>query len=434
MRAQLGLGLFLMTAAFATARAEGITVKVFANGLKWIHRPVTHNRIMAFQLFIPGGAILEPEPLSGVTQLMASTMVKGTIHRSALELAQEMELLGASFGLDAQPDVLAAGGQVIIDKWAPTFDVFEDVLLYPSFPQEEVDKEREALLNALKTKDEHIFSVAEELFRREMFGAHPYGRPDEGTEESVAQITRDQLRDWHRERVSPRGAVLVTVGRVPMGPLTRRVEKFAKAWTSPGGSALPVAPIAYPSKVRSAQGEGKFEQAYLMVGYPAPAVSSDDYPAMKLVNALLGGGMSSPLFQSVREEGSLAYEVSSFYPSRKAGSAFVVYAGMDPHNLHLAEQKVRSVLADFAAQPPSPQDLEDAKTYIRGHYLMDHQTNGRIAWYLGWWEILGKGYAYDTVYPDVISALTADEIHRISRDLFAHPSVTVHVINKPAKN
>lgn len=433
MGAKRVLGLFLMTAALASAQADGVAVRVFPNGLKWIHRPVTHNRIMAFQLFVPGGAVLEPDELSGVTQLMASTMVKGTVNRSALVLAQEMELLGASFGLDAQPDVLAAGGQVTVDKWAPTFDLFEDVLLYPSFPPDEVEKEREALLNALKTKDEHIFTVAEELFRREMFGGHPYGRPDEGTEESVAKITRDQLRDWHRQRVSPRGAVLVTVGRVPISALTRRVEKLAKAWTAVGTPGPSGSSIVYPSKDRSAQGEGKFEQAYLMVGYPAPAVSSNDYPAMKLINALLGGGMSSPLFQSVREEGSLAYEVSSFYPSRKAGSAFVVYAGMDPQNLGLAEQKVRSVLADFAAKPPSPQDLEDAKTYIRGHYLMDHQTNGRIAWYLGWWEILGKGYAYDKVYPDVISALTAEEIHRISQDLFARPSVTVHVVNKPLK-
>lgn len=422
-----------MTAALAHSASNTVSVKVFPNGLKWIHRPVSHNRILAFQLFVPGGAAIEPDTLAGVTQLMASTMVKGTAHRTALALAQEMELLGASFGLDAQPDVLAAGGQVTVDKWAATFDIFEDVLLYPAFPQDEVEKEREVLLNALKTKDEHIFSVAEEQFRQEMFGSHPYGRADEGTEESVVKITRDQLRDWHRDRVSPRGAVLVTVGRVPPKALARRIEKFAAAWThtSPPLAAPP--PIAYPTQARSVQRTGKFEQAYLMVGFPAPAVSSDDYPSMKLVNALLGGGMSSPLFQSVREEGSLAYEVSSFYPSRKAGSAFVVYAGMDPQNLSLAEQKVRSVLADFAARPPSPQDLEDAKTYIRGHYLMDHQTNGRLAWYLGWWEILGKGHGYDKRYPDDISSLTAQQIHDISRNLFSQPSVTVQVIASPSK-
>ena len=166
-----------MTAVLTTAHADSTTVRTFPNGMKWIHRAVTHNRILAFQLFIPGGVIQEPIERAGLTQLMTAAIVKGTTSRSALALAQEMEMLGASFGVDAQPDAMAVGGQVTADKWAKTFDLFEDILLHPSFPEAEVDKERAALLNAIRTNDEHIFNVAEERFRKEMFGAHPYGRP-----------------------------------------------------------------------------------------------------------------------------------------------------------------------------------------------------------------------------------------------------------------
>lgn len=419
-----------MTAVLSPARADTTSVRHFPNGLKWIHRTVHHNRILAFQLFIPGGAIREPLEQSGLTQLMTATMVKGTTSRTALELAQEMEMLGASFGVDAQPDAMAVGGQVTIDKWAKTFDLFEDVLLHPSFPEAEVDKERAALLNAIHTKDEHIFSVAEELFRKSMFGAHPYGRPDEGTEESVAKLTREDLLNWHKGVVSPRGSVLVTVGKVPLSALTKRVEAFVRDWGAAGVWESTDLPVTYPSVARVVEESKVFEQSYLMLGFPAPSVDSPRYPTLKLVNALLGGGMSSPLFRVVREEGTLAYEVSSFYPSRREGSSFVIYAGMDPRNLRLAEEKVRSVLKDFVSRPPSAQDLEDAKNYIRGHFLMDHQTNGRLAWYLGWWEFLGKGHAYDTVYPEDISKITAEEISRTSREIVSQPSVTIRISSK----
>jgi zinc protease len=419
-----------MTAVLSSARADTTTVRSFPNGMKWIHRPVTHNHILAFQLFIPGGSIHEPLEKAGLTQLMTAAMVKGTSHRSALVLAQEMESAGASFGVDAQADAMAVGGQVPVDKWAKTFDLFEDILLHPSFPEVEVDKERAALLNGIRTNDEHIFNVAEELFRTEMFGGHPYGRPDEGTEKSVSALTREDLIAWHKKQVAPRGAVLVTVGKVPLAAFTKRVETFARAWESVDSSNIQVLPISYPAAARVVEDNKTFEQSYLMVGYPAPAVNSPRYPVVKLLNALLGGGMSSPLFRVVREEGTLAYEVSSFFPSRREGSSFVVYAGMDPKNLALAEEKIHAVLRDFLARPPSAQDLEDAKNYIRGHFLMDHQTNGRLAWYLGWWEFLGKGYAYDTVYPDDISRITADEVNRTAQELLSRPSVTIRVKSK----
>jgi zinc protease len=419
-----------MTAALSVVRADTTTVQEFSNGLKWIHRTVKHNRILAFQMFIPGGEIQEPVEQAGLTQLMTATMVKGTTHRSALDLAQEMEMLGASFGVDAQPDAMAVGGQVTVDKWVKTFDLFEDILLRPSFPEAEVEKERAALLNAIHTNDEHIFNVAEERFRQELFGSHPYGRPDGGTVKSVSPLTREDLVAWHKARVSPRGAVLVTVGNVPLGPFRRRVEAFAHAWSDSPSAPSSSPAVVYPTVSRVAEETKPFEQSYLMLGYPAPSVGSSLYPVVKLVNALLGGGMSSPLFRVVREEGTLAYEVSSFFPSRRRGSSFVVYAGMDPKNLGLAEEKVRSVLADFASRPPAAQDLEDAKNYIRGHFLMDHQTNGRLAWYLGWWELLGKGFAFDTIYPDEISRVSAEDVHRAYQEILAQPSVTVRVISK----
>jgi predicted Zn-dependent peptidase len=367
----------------------------------------------------PGG----PDPID------VAVWVKGTQRRDALAIAQSMELLGAAFGVDAQEDYIALGGQVTVDRWAETFALFREVLLTPTFPAAEVEKEREALLNAIRTRHENIFNVAEERFRLEMYGTHPYGRPDEGTEKAVSAMDREALVQWHRRRLSLKGAVLVTVGNLPMKDLQKDVEGLVKAWSSVASSetAAPLAPVSYPTAIRAVEETRKFEQGYIMVGYPAPSATHPDYPAFKLINALLGGGMSSPLFYAVREQAGLAYEVSSFYSSRNAGSALVIYAGTDPQKVDLAESKIHEVIKNFLAQPPLESDVTDAKNLIRGHYLMDHQTNARLAWYLGWWELLGKGYGFDTVYPKEIAEVTPASIHAVAKKAFAAPSVTVRV-------
>ncbi len=416
---------------FVASTAGAVMVRDFPNGLKWIHRPVKHNRIVAVQLFIPGGLLNEPAEKVGVTALTTAVMLKGTTVRNALQLAQAMEGLGASFGVDAQPDCLSVGGQVTLDNWKSAFDLFEDILLNPSFPPSEVEKEREALLNALRTRHEQIFVVADERLRRELYGDHPYARAEEGEENTVRAFTREDLVSWHRERFRPEGAVLVTAGPVPSAVLTRRVSQLVERWPSGGGGARAGRPVAPLAQSKIAVETPEFEQSYLMIGHPAPAVGDRRYPVMKLLNALLGGGMSSPLFREVREEGTLAYEVSSFYPSRRWGGSFVVYAGMDPKNLSLAEEKVRRVLQSFVDQPPSAQDLADAQSYIRGHYLMDHQTNARLAWYLGWWELLGLGHEYDLVYPRDVAGVSAEEIHALAREILSGPSVTVRVESRP---
>ena len=412
------------------AAVEAPRVRRFDNGLTWIHRTVTHNRIVAAELFLPGGDAVEPAERAGVTRLLSAVWVKGTPTRNALQIAQQMESLGAAFGIDAQEDFVAIGGQVIVDNWPQTRALFEDIVFHPTLPADEIEKEREALLNAIRTRHEHIFNVAEERFRRELFGAHPYGRPDEGTEATVRALTREDLVKWHAARLSPRGAVLVTVGPLDTAETEKWVEGLASRWRADAASAPTAAgPVTYPAQSRAVEEKRKFEQGYIMLGFPAAPVTDARYPKIKLINALLGAGMSSPLFTVVREQAGLAYEVSSFYASRSAGSAMVIYAGTDPKNVDLAEKKIHSVLTDFVSRKPTEDELNDAKNLIQGHYLMDHQTNSRIAWYLGWWELLGKGLAYDVQYPADIGAVTAEDLHREAQSLFARPSVTVRVRN-----
>jgi predicted Zn-dependent peptidase len=167
-----------------------------------------------------------------------------------------------------------------------------------------------------------------------------------------------------------------------------------------------------------------------MLAWPAPAFGAPDYAASKVLNAWLGAGMSSPLFMKVREEKGLAYEVASFYPSQKLGGSFIIYAGMDPSNLDAAQARALSVVDEAVKAPISADDLESAKRYIRGHFAMDHQTNGRQAWYMGFYELMGKGWAYDAQYPKDVQAVTAADVHAAAKKIFGRSPVIVRIRSK----
>lgn len=420
-------------AAGTRLRAEEILTKTLPNGLLWIHRPVTHNQIMSFYLFFPNMGQGELSHEAGLTSLMTSVMFKGTTRRTARQIAEETEALGVSLDAGCEEDYWAMSGQSTSDRFEQMFDIFQDVLLHPTFPAQEFEKEKQAHLNAIRSKKERIFNVAIDLFQKEIFGRHPYGRPTEGTETTVSSFTRDQLVLWHQGAINPKSAVLVTVGplvskkleKIVVGALGGWQKRDADNVTATKSSEM----LVYPAKAKTVEEKHPFEQSYLMMGYPAPNVLDKDYPAVKVLNAMLGGGMSSPLFDVVREQRGLAYEVSSFYPTRGLGSAFVIYAGTDPKNLKLAHDKIREMLADFVKRPPSPQEVEDAKRYIRGHFMMDHQTNRSLARYLGWWQILGLGHAYDQAYVDNVRAVTPDDVRRVAEKIFSQPVTVVKIIS-----
>jgi predicted Zn-dependent peptidase len=413
-------------------QAEPLVVKTLPNGLRWIHKPVTHNQIMAFRLLLPGGGLQEPVDKTGITSLMCSVLFKGTENRTALQIAQEIESLGAAMGAGSQDSFWDMSGQVTVDNFPKTFALLGDILLRPSFSSIELEKERKALLNDIQAKKEHIFQVAHERLQKELFGDHPYGWPDHGTEKTVSSLSRENVVDWHKKCSDPRGAILVTVGSLPAKKVEALLEETFQGWKGHGeGFSKPVAPT-FSNGPKTAEEFHPFEQSFLMVAYPAPALTDPDYSALKVLNAMLGSGMSSPLFQVVREDAGLAYDVSSFYPSRPLASSFVIYAGMDPKNLDLAHGKIKDLVEGFVSTYLTPESLKNAQHYIRGHYQMDHQTNSRLAWHLSWWESLGRGHTYDSRYLNDIDAVTVEDVRCAAQTIFSRP-VTVVKIRSKAK-
>ena len=428
------LNFVVISPVYAMAGSNSIHETILNNGLTIIYKQNRASQMVIMDMFIKGGIFYEDEDKSGITNLVGKLLLKGTINRSAEEISREIEFMGGSINTEVANDF--AEVWLIIPKrsFRQGLNIFADVLKAPVFPQDEIEKERKVVLAQLKSQKDDIFTYTYNVFIDELYNTFPYHRPVLGYEETVGVITREDMVTYHRDFYAPNNMILVIMGNLSFKEVLSAIdEEF--------GGILPVARTCGKTQSLTVQGEtftitkeSPFRQAYLMLGYLAPEVSSPDYPSMKLINMLLGGRASSKIYVQLREKMGLAYELGSFYPSRKYQSQFVVYIGLSPDNIAKAKENIIKEILKLSQCIPE-QDLLDAKSSLIGKFILDHQTLRKQAWYLGWFEVMGKGWQYDEKYPKEITNLTPDAIKRsISTYLKENNWVCVEVIPATKQN
>lgn len=422
------LALLLLVSLAPSAGAGGsVDLCTLSNGITLIHKQSSAAPIVTAHIFVRSGVANEQPRQAGIAHFCQTVMLKGTKTRSDDELSRALEDIGAVMSSDVEYDFTEIGISVSTAGARRGIELLSDIVRNPAFAKDEVEKERGSVLAALKSRQDQIFYTAHDRFNKLFYGNHPYAWPDTGTTASVRALKAADLRQWHVRHYTAGSIFIVIVGDMALETARAACEEFFGSMAQ--GTKRDPGAVATPRKPTAARVETtKFQQAYLMMGCPAPSVMDDDFPVLKVINTLMGGRMSSRLFTELREKMSLGYEVSSFYPSRAGLSSFVVYLGIAGENLPRAEQKIREMLAALAAERVPDEELADTKNFIRGVYLLDHQTISRQAWHLGWWEALGRGYRYDDEYLNDLMAVTTDDIKRVARRYFTDDYFKVEVV------
>ncbi len=407
----------------------------FSNGLTVICLQTPADPVSAAHLFVPYGASQEPSGMGGISALGCALFSKGTKRKSARELVEEIESVGGSVSAGVTHDYLEMSCHAVDEYFPRTFALLAESLLTPAFAADETEKERGALIAAIQSKTESAFTVANEELSRRLFGTHPYARPATGTEKSVARIRREDLLAWHQRAISPVGAILSIASSRPAEEIFRQASALLgpAAWARRPAVIAPLRVTTQTSKRQHVTLKLPFEQANLVVGYPAPPANTSIYFPLKALNAVLGGGMSARLFQRLREERGLAYDVGSFFPSKKRGSAFVAYMGLQESNLELAKKGMLDAFEELRSSLMPKDELEQTKNYLKGTFLLDHQTNSQRSHYLGWWEVLGLGREFDAAYLAGLDRVTPKDIMRAAKHVFGQPPVIVEIHPRKGK-
>ncbi|MGB0561302.1 MAG: M16 family metallopeptidase [Spirulinaceae cyanobacterium] len=397
------------------------------NGMRLITTENPAADIVAARLFVRAGARWETQPKAGLSHLLSAVMTKGTVHLSAMDIAQKVESVGASLGTDASADYFVLSLKTVTADFLPMLQLAQEILCQPSLPPEQVALEQQLTLQSIRAQQERPFTIAYERLRQQMYGAHPYGTSILGTAATVATLTPADLRQYHDTYFRPDNVVLSICGQITPEAAIAAVENVFGGWQAPT-TPIPTAPTVELPDNSPAQGIAQnTQQSIIMLGYGAASVQQrEDYLALKLLNTYLGNGLSSRLFVELREKRGLAYDVSAFYPTRWDRSQFVAYIGTAPDNTATALAGLEHELQRLVQKNLTAAELQTAQNKLLGQYALGKQTNAEIAQLLGWYETIGLGREFDAEFPLAIAAITPDQLHRVAcQYLGASPHLTI---------
>jgi zinc protease len=408
----------------AAASAPAVTRRVLANGMKILVREDPSSQVVAVSLQARGGSLFETADTAGITNLMARVMVRGTPRRNALQLAQWVEDLGGTLEASGEVETAEIRGAALARHWEALLAEIADVALRPTLPAAEIATERALVLSQIQTRADTPFPRAVDAVMADLYGRHPYARHSLGRAESVRALTREALVAHHAALYRPERLVLAISGNVTARQAIGIADRLFGRLAASG--ATPALDIAAPTPRMDARTvEAPAAQAQVLVAYLGPSSMDPDYAAVRVLSAVLGGGMSGRLFLELRERRGLAYTVSALSSYRTGPGYVLAYLGTAPANATTAVSGVLGEVARVRAEPVNEHEVERAKAYLLGNLAMDRRTNARHAWYMAFFEVAGAGWEWADRYARALQAVTAEDVARVARRYLGEPTVVV---------
>ncbi|MDP0397776.1 M16 family metallopeptidase [Tsukamurella strandjordii] len=412
-------------AARAGASGSGAPVRrsVLPGGLRVVTETVPGSRSAAVGLWVAVGSRDEHPASAGSAHFLEHLLFKATPHRDAASLAAEMDAVGGEINAFTSKEHTCYYAHVLDTDLELAVDVVTDVVLGGLCRPLDVDVEREVVLEELAMRDDDPEDLANEAATAALFGDHPLARPVLGTEESVSAMTAARLRGFHRRRYTPERMVLAVAGNVTHAQVVRLARKaFAGRLdgapeSAPVRSGIRRAPKAPSLTVVGREGE----QSHLVAGTRAYGRFHPDRWALSVLNTAIGGGLSSRLFQEIREQRGLAYTVYSAVDTYADTGAFSVYAGCSPERLGEVAAVARAVLEDVRDNGLTPAELARAKGSLRGGLVLGLEDVQSRMHRIGRSEINYQNQRTVTRTLATIDRVSADDVNRVARDLLSRP-------------
>ncbi len=395
------------------------------SGLRVVTETLPALHSVTLGAWVGSGARDETDEDSGASHFLEHLLFKGTEDRAAREIAEAIESVGGEMNAFTTHEQTVFYVRVPDTEFAGAFDILADIVWQPAFRPDEVESERQVILEEIGMRDDAPDDLAHELFERTVFPAHPLGREVLGSESSITAMTREQIAEFHATHYHPSNVVLAVAGNVERDEVLERVAaRFPDRETSRPERSRPALAPAEPIAVTTRS----TEQAHVVFGMRALAALDPDRYAFGVLNQALGGGMSSRLFQSIREERGLAYSVYSYRAAYEDCGFLAVYAGTAPDRVHETLDVMRSEIDQLVREGLSQSEIDASKGHITGSLAMGLETSASRM------RRIGRAEQVDGEVPDIealiarVEAVEADDVARVVDRVFREASPTLAVV------
>lgn len=346
---------------------------VLPNGLIVLTERMDHLRSVAMGVWIKSGSRCEPAETNGISHFVEHMLFKGTRSRSAQSIAREMDAIGGNLDAFTGKETICFNVKSLADHVPVALDVLTDLVLNPVFAPPDIERERGVILEEIKIDEDNPDVLVQELFTQSFWKGHPLGWPILGTSETVGRLSQQHLFDYHGGRFHGGNMIFSAAGHLEHDEFVDAVaEKFSKLSL---GEPLTELSAPEPSARIVLRNKKALEQVQICMGVPAPPITDENRYSALVLNTVLGGGMSSRLFQTIREERGMAYSIySDLSPYRDTGT-LCIYAGTSAGK---ALDVVDLVLAEFRSlkeTPLSEEELKRAKDQLKGNILLGLESS-----------------------------------------------------------
>jgi len=424
LRLAIAALLVVVITAEASAQSGNVTRHTLANGLRVLVREDSSVGVVAVSLQARGGSRFETVETAGITNFLQRTMIRGTARFTGTRLADAAERLGGAIDASGDIDFAEISARALARNWEALLGLVAEVALTPTLPAVEVDRERRLILSQIQTRGDNPFPLAFDTLLADLYGPYPYALPNLGLRAAVERLTRDELLTHYHALYRADQLVLAVSGRVEHERVLRAAERlFAKLPTGASRSKdQTAAPV--PTAQRRVM-ERPAQQAQVLVGYLGPGVGDADYAAVKVMSALLGGGMSGRFFAELRDVQGLAYSLGVMNPARIGPAPIVAYLGTVRDSAAAAEAGVIQQLERLRTEGATDDEVARARAYQLGLLSMDRRTNARHAWYLAFYEQAGVGWDFPDRYARALAAVTAADVTAAARRYLVRPTSVI---------
>ena len=420
----------------------GVVVPGPAAGAPLAHREVLPNGIVLLvaerpavpivtvRVLTRAGAVFDPDDRAGLAHLTGALLTRGTAKRTGPEVDSAIEFVGGSLEAVAGRDSLTVALSVQKKDLALGLDLVSEVVLSPTFPPGEVTRKVSEIQAAIRRSEEDPGTVASRALSRLVYPGHPYGVPVEGTRESVARLTRDDVVKFYAQHVRPDTTVVAVVGAVTVDEARREITARLGAWARPAGAPQSMTPVTAPASPREETVKRELTQSTIMFGRLAIRQTDPDYFPLSVASYVLGGGSASRLYARVRDDAGLAYAVYSWLSAARYGAAFAVTAQTRTAEAPTVVVMVREELARMTRGAVAERELALAKQYLVGSFPFRLDTSGKVADFLVAVEDQGLGLDYADRYKERIARVTARDVQRVAAKYFPPAAFNLVIVGE----
>jgi predicted Zn-dependent peptidase len=387
---------------------------------------MSHVRSVSIGVWIRNGSRQEVPEENGLAHFMEHMVFKGTERRSAEAIAREMDSIGGMLDAFTSKEQICFNAKVLDEHLPIALDIIGDLILRPKFDSEDVKKERQVVLEEIKMEQDNPEYLLHEIFTQGFWPEHPLGRPILGTPATVQKFNKDALRHRFQAWFSPEHFVLAAAGNVSHQRVLELVEQQFGGMQSVDGLRTPAAPATQaPIHVVTKR---DLEQVHLCMGVPSFPLAHERRFGVAVLNNLLGGGMSSRLFQNIREKRGLAYAVFSDLTPYSDAGMLTIYAGTAKETVGQVIDLVVHELRTLKEERVSDEELRRAKNHLKGSLMLSLESTSSRMSNLARQELyFGRFFSLDEILAS-IEAVSAEELQSIAREFFRPEQIAVTVL------